>query len=249
MTAMQTGSPRPYRSGRLTAMIVAPGIGALALTLLSASAMAMQLGVSPALAMGLASVPPLVVLAAYRASSDRPFGLANSVTSARAGLAAALLTPIVHDLRAEPSWIVLLTALLLLALDGVDGWVARRRGEATPFGARLDMEADALLLAVLALLVWLSGRAGAWILLAPALRPAFILAGRILPRLRAPLPPSLRRKLCCVVPMLALSLAIAPPLGERPAAMVALAGLLLLVWSFAVDVRWLAARRRRGGSP
>ena len=34
----------------------------------------------------------------------------------------------------------------LLILDGVDGRVARARGEVSAFGARFDMETDALLL-------------------------------------------------------------------------------------------------------
>ena len=47
------------------------------------------------------------------------------------------------------------------ALDGVDGWLARRHGWTSPLGARLDMEVDALLVAGRALLLWTLGRAGA----------------------------------------------------------------------------------------
>ena len=45
------------------------------------------------------------------------------------------------------------------ALDGVDGWLARRRGMSSAFGARFDMEIDALLVQVLAILVWRYGKA------------------------------------------------------------------------------------------
>ena len=39
-------------------------------------------------------------------------------------------------------------------LDLVDGWVARRTGTASPFGARFDLETDAALILVLSWLVW-----------------------------------------------------------------------------------------------
>jgi phosphatidylglycerophosphate synthase len=41
----------------------------------------------------------------------------------------------------------------LLALDGLDGWLARRFGLASAYGARFDMEVDGFLILVLALLV------------------------------------------------------------------------------------------------
>ena len=46
----------------------------------------------------------------------------------------------------------------MTALDGVDGWLARRSGIASAFGARFDMEIDALLILVLAVLAWRSAR-------------------------------------------------------------------------------------------
>ena len=57
-------------------------------------------------------------------------------------------------------------ALILTAVagasDAVDGWIARRRGVASPFGARFDMELDALFVAVLSWAALDAGRAGPW---------------------------------------------------------------------------------------
>ena len=39
-------------------------------------------------------------------------------------------------------------AAAVVALDGVDGWIARRIGRTTVFGARFDMEVDAALMLV-----------------------------------------------------------------------------------------------------
>ena len=40
-----------------------------------------------------------------------------------------------------------------LALDGLDGWVARRNNTVSVLGARFDMEVDAFLILVLSVLV------------------------------------------------------------------------------------------------
>ena len=97
-----------------------------------------------------------------------------------------------------------------MALDGVDGALARGRGEASEFGARFDMETDALLILVLAALVWQHDKAGAWILLAGLLRYLFVAASYVLPWLGAALPPSRRRQTVCVVQIVSLIGALAP---------------------------------------
>src|SRR3546814_3442538 len=52
---------------------------------------------------------------------------------------------------APPRWQLLDPPLLLLiiSLDGLDGWVARRRGETSVFGAVFDIAADRVVEAVL----------------------------------------------------------------------------------------------------
>ena len=56
--------------------------------------------------------------------------------------------------------------LAATVLDGLDGWLARRAGMASAFGARFDVEVDALLIQALAILTWRYGKAGPWVLLA-----------------------------------------------------------------------------------
>jgi phosphatidylglycerophosphate synthase len=245
---MQIGSAPAHGGGRLGRMTAAPALGAFALTLVLAASLATALGVAPLSTMALACVPMIVALVAFRATAQRRFGLANAVTLVRAGLAAALAAPLLPLLRVEPAWLLVLTAIGLIGLDGLDGWIARRRGEASSFGARFDMEADTLLLSVLALLVLASGRAGVWVLLAPALRPLFLLGGWVWPPLAVPLPPSARRKVCCVIPLLTLAIVLAPPANETVAVLLALAAVVVLAGSFAVDLRWLLAHGGGGSS-
>jgi phosphatidylglycerophosphate synthase len=137
-------------------------------------------------------------------------------------------------------------------LDGADGWFARRTGMASAFGARFDMETDALLIMALAALAWQFGKAGPWVLLSGLLRYLFVASGRIVTSLRQPLPASNRRKCIAVAQLVALLVTVAPFVPVTWSAPVAAAGLCALVASFAVDVAWLlqtAARSRVMTSP
>ena len=99
-----------------------------------------------------AFVTVTVVLARRRLPRGSRFGAANGVTLARL----VLLAPLVGLLGAEPSptraWLGIAISGPVLALDYVDGWLARRHGTASDFGARFDMETDALLILLLSVL-------------------------------------------------------------------------------------------------
>lgn len=136
------------------------------------------------------------------------------------------------------------TAALLLAiaaavLDGVDGWLARRTGTATAFGARFDMETDALMILVLSVLVWSYGKAGVWVLAGGLMRYAFGAATWILPWMKRPLTPTWRAKAVKVAHDVGLCVAIAPIVPWPLSAAAVGATTLALTWSFAVDVRRL----------
>lgn len=175
------------------------------------------------------------------------WGAANRITLLRGGLIALVggVLPLADRLDAAQTWAVAVIAITALALDGVDGWVARRRGLASPYGARFDMELDALLILLLCLLLHLSGEAGAWVLGLGLLRPLFILAGKCWPVLAGPLPPSQRRRVICVVQVVTLT-ASATPWIESPLTSVAAgAAFALLLFSFTVDTVWLLRHGRR----
>jgi len=172
------------------------------------------------------------------------FGAANAVTLARGVLALDLLALLGSPPSVVLAWSIVALALIALVLDCVDGRVARRRGETSAFGARFDMETDALLILVLAALAWSLGKAGAWILLAGALRYLFVAAGFVLPWLRAELPPSRRRQTVCVVQIASLILCLAPFVPPSASAAIGFAGLAALFGSFAADVASLARRAR-----
>lgn len=194
----------------------------------------------------------IVATALMRASyAHARLGPANAVTQLRAALATVLVVPLVlPGMLAGSSadavtaaWAVLAIAAFTLSLDGIDGWLARRSGLASRFGARFDMEVDALFGFVLSVLAYQNGKAGAWVLALGLMRYVFVLAGWLMPWLAAPLDDSFRRKLVCVVQIGTLVLLLAPIVTPPHSAWLAMVATLLLVWSFAVDIMWLARRR------
>jgi phosphatidylglycerophosphate synthase len=164
------------------------------------------------------------------------FGPANWVTSFRAALVVVLAVMLVRP--ADPLLCVAVGTIAAL-LDGVDGWIARRTRTASAFGARFDMETDALLILVLSALVWTYGRAGAWVLASGLMRYAFMWASLVWPWIQRPLEPSRRRQTVCAVQIAALLAALLPVLEPPTSASIAAAGLALLAWSFLVDILWL----------
>lgn len=185
----------------------------------------------------------IVTIAGHGLAHSYPhtnLGLCNAVTLARAALVAFLAGAVVS--QTAPAWAVFGVAVVAFALDGVDGWLARRAGLVSDFGARFDMETDAGLGAVMSLWLWTSGISGPEILVLGFMRYAFVIASMFWPVLQNPLPHSLRRKAICVVQIGALVLLAYPLTPPALAAPVAVTAALLLSWSFLTDILWLARR-------
>jgi phosphatidylglycerophosphate synthase len=186
------------------------------------------------------------LLVTARKRSDEPAVLpADWVTLARMVLIAGV-TALVADSFSRPAPVTALVTLsaVALALDAVDGQVARRTDTATALGTRIDGEADAFLILVLSIAV--ARDYGWWVLAIGAARYAFLLAGWLVPWLRAPLPPRFWRKVVAAIQGVVLTVA-ASGVTSRLVGMIAVAvALLLLAESFGRDVIWLY---RAGASP
>jgi phosphatidylglycerophosphate synthase len=172
----------------------------------------------------------------------RLLGPADLVTLARAVLACGVAALVAEAFVGEPATRVLVTlSVAALALDFVDGRVARLTRTATPFGARFDGEADAFLILVLS--VHVARWAGAWVLLIGAARYAFAVAGWVLPWMWGRLPYRYWRKVVAAVQGIVLTYAAAE-VGPPPAAYAALVvAVALLAESFGRDVLWLWRHR------
>lgn len=183
----------------------------------------------------------LILILTIRYLPAKTFGLANQITMLRGSLI-ALLFGLIAD-HSVP-WLVVITCSVILILDGVDGWIARRSYTTSNFGARFDMEIDALLLLVLSSLVWQYEKAGIWIFLAGLMRYIFIISSRFLPFLSQPLPPRRRRQTAFVFQAIALIVCISPVFVQPVSSMIALAGFMFLSISFSMDVIFLSRQTR-----
>lgn len=193
----------------------------------------------------LATIFALVLRALPGHGHDR-FGPANLVTSIRAGLVSLTAGALVSSerLAGDPMalWALLGIVLIAFALDGIDGYLARRFEVESSFGARFDMEVDAFLILLLSLAALLLDKVGAWVVLIGLMRYGFLAWGRFSPKLNGSLPPSFRRKLVCVVQVAALCAILVPFVSSDVATAIAAIALAALVYSFAVDIRYLLAR-------
>ena len=230
------------RSIRLAATLGMPATATL-LGVVSATAGLGVAGWIAGLATGAAAT---ALIATARARSDQPAMLpADWVTLTRALLIAGV-AGLVADSFGRPESITALVTLSIvaLALDAVDGQVARRTGTANPVGGRLDGEVDAFLILVLSIAV--SQVYGSWVLVIGAARYALLLAGWLIPWLAAPLPPRYWRKVVAAVQGIVLTVAISGQLSRLAGMIAVAAALLLLAESFGRDVIWLY---RTGAGP
>ena len=194
---------------------------------------------------GVVSGAGLAALLARALAHHRRDGLgpADRVTLARAVLACGVAALTADSFGGQAPVAILVTlSTIALVLDGVDGQIARRTGTASAFGARFDMEVDALLILALSMLAWRFDKAGVWVIASGAMRYAFVAAGLCWRWLEAPLPPSRRRKTVCVVQLAALTIILLPVVTPPLSTAIAAGALAALTGSFLVDTLWLWQR-------
>ena len=185
------------------------------------------------------------LIRAERRSGRTRLGPADAVTLTRAVLVGGL-TALVADSFAVPASapvaVMVALASLALALDAVDGKVARRTGTVTPVGARFDMEVDAFLVLVLA--SYDVRLLGGWVLLIGLARYVLMAAGWVLPWLNGPTPPRFWAKVVAAVQGIVLTV-VASDLLPRPAATgLALVAVAMLAESFGRQIWWLYRHAR-----
>ena len=173
-----------------------------------------------------------------QSSVDRVVSPATVVTGARVVLAAAVGVAALAD---GPRWLVGVLVTVALLTDLVDGRLARATGTTSEFGARLDQEADALLILVLSAIV--AADLGWWVLGIGLARYVFGALFTLVGPLRSP--PARPRFWCKTVAVLVgvvLAAAAVLPLPDLVATVAVATVAVLLAESFlheAVD-RWRA---------
>jgi phosphatidylglycerophosphate synthase len=189
-----------------------------------------------------AGVVILLSKALHRAGRN-VLGPADLVTLLRSALVGGVAALVADSFsRSVPAAALVVLAGVALLLDGVDGRVARRTGTSSEVGARFDMEVDSVL--VLLLSVSAARSLGVWVLAIGSVRYVRLVAGRLWPWLRRPVPPRYWCKIVAVVQGVVLTAAAAGVLPRAVAvlALVVVAG--LLAESFGREVSGLRRTRR-----
>jgi phosphatidylglycerophosphate synthase len=219
-----------------------PALGLVAQALLLA-ALAVTVGLhTPGWTVGAACAVTIATALTRALAPGERLGPATTVTLARAtlavGVAALAADSIAHD---PPAALIVALAAGALALDAIDGWVARRTRTETPLGARFDGEVDAFLIAALS--VYAAQLHGAWVLLIGAARYAFLAGEWLVPWMRAPLPRRRWRLAVAATQGIVLTVAAAELLS-RPLTQALLAVALAALAVSVGECTWWLWRRR-----
>lgn len=186
-----------------------------------------------------AGLPTAVTVSVLRQPRVGPADVVTAVRACLAGCAAA--SSLAPQRVGRRSWGVAAWAIPALALDAVDGTVARATDTESAAGARLDMETDAAVLLGLSLVA--ARMLAPWAVLIGGARYAFVAGSLVRPAWAGSLPPSRRRRVIAALQGVALGVALAPVVPERGAKATVAAATLLLATSFALDIRHLERRR------
>jgi phosphatidylglycerophosphate synthase len=194
----------------------------------------------PAGAAALVSFAVLVLRGRRAWATERRTVVPNLVTAGRVVVIASM-TFALHD---APGRLVTAVMLGVLALDALDGWLARRANAVTAFGAHFDMEADAFFILAVDLELLMRGRLGFWILITGFLRYAYTLVTALVPPGGGQVPRSRlgRNSFGCLVVGLSAAMASTTIMATAAAALGTAAVVLSFGWAF----YWSYLRRHQG---
>jgi phosphatidylglycerophosphate synthase len=160
------------------------------------------------------------------------FGWPNAVTAIRGLIVVAM--GVVFDAATGPGAAAF--ALSVYALDGLDGWLARRLDQGSAFGGAFDAETDAYFVAMLTVVLAAHGVVGAWVLIGGLLRYAYVLVVALVPGARGEVPRHRLARYIFAILVISLGLAFLPfPWLSTPIAAI---GTAFVTWSFARSFYW-----------
>jgi phosphatidylglycerophosphate synthase len=239
---------RTYRHGGAVLTVHQGMLTGLVTQVAVLTVLAGTVGLSPAgglagLAYGAVAVG-LLVRALVR-SGAVVVGPADLVTLMRAVLVGGFAA-LVADSFVGPVPVGTLTtlAVVALALDAVDGRVARNTGTVSAVGARFDMEVDSIL--ALLLSVYVARSLGLWVLAIGSTHYVLVVARWALPWLRRQVPPRYWCKVVAAVQGIVLTTVAAGVLPRVPAVLALVVVAALLAESFGREVWWLWRSHRAG---
>lgn len=190
----------------------------------------------PGLVLSLSIASYLIWTALFFRSATNRLNLADRITMTRWTI--VILSVLLILALGRTTWIVTATISIALILDAVDGWMARKYQISSQYGRVIDMEVDhmttSLLVAVSVMIVGID----AWFLVLNLLRPAYLLFGKQkLNEVEYRKPAQLiRAKVIFALSQILLIINLAPILSIEVKSQLSLLNLILLTYSFGVDL-------------
>ena len=164
----------------------------------------------------------------YLIGFDAYIGFANWVTLLR--LLVIIISGFLSNLLSNH--VVFIFFSLAIAMDGLDGYLARRFKHMSIFGARFDMETDAFMVLLMSYLLYSRQLVGMWIILPGALRYIYQLLFSWLPT--SELPSKKIRSTIAVIFFISLSMGfIMPRYLTLP---LLFTSSILIVFSFSISI-------------
>ncbi|MEM8970064.1 MAG: CDP-alcohol phosphatidyltransferase family protein [Bacteroidota bacterium] len=158
-------------------------------------------------------------------------GVANTLTGVR-WLGIAMLVGFCSQLH---SYAILVLGILVLVLDGLDGYYARKYQTTSEFGDVFDKEVDAFFVLAFGVIIVISGLASSWVLLPGLLRYGYVIILAYVDKPPTPVGYSFRRRFVGMWMMGTLLAPFAFPAWAYVPCLVA--AIIMILYSFIVDIR------------
>ena len=187
----------------------------------------------------------LLVSIAMRRYNLQNVNLANYVTYLRLVIMITLLVLILFRSDVDNmyySLYITFFSFLVLIMDWLDGYFARKLKQITDFGFFFDQEVDNIFLFILVLSITLNNSELYFLWLIPLLRYIFLLMKYIFVWMRSELYDSIRRKSICAVTTFLLIMCNLEFLSFFLIELLSIISISIIVFSFMKDILWLYRR-------
>ncbi len=165
----------------------------------------------------------------------RIFGRLGGVANTLTGLRWLMIIILVGYCQQLHPYLILALGILVLVLDGLDGYYARKYQTTSEFGDVFDKETDAFFVLAYGVIIVVSGLAASWVLLPGLLRYAYVIVLAYVEKPPAPVGYSFRRRFVGMWMMgTLLAPFVLPAWFYIPGLVAAIA---MILYSFAVDLR------------
>jgi len=187
----------------------------------------------------------LLVSIAMRRYNLQNVNLANYVTYLRLVIMITLLVLILFRSDVDNmyySLYITFFSFLVLIMDWLDGYFARKLKQITDFGFFFDQEVDNIFLFILVLSITLNNSELYFLWLIPLLRYIFLLMKYIFVWMRSELYDSIRRKSICAVTTFLLIMCNLEFLSFFLIELLSIISMFIILFSFMKDILWLYRR-------